>query len=111
MPATVFLAGFELAFTFGSTKCLAALLGFPSGITYIKPCFWCDGVDFALLALAAAWLVRDLTSTSGPHVCLAPALMPLSHHFETIPNWDDWGLPVKERVSWSTRFEKNRRLS
>ena len=81
-------SGFELAFTFGPTKCLAALLGFLFDITDIKALFFgAIGVDFALLGLATAWLVRDLTGTSGPHVCLAAALMPLSHYFETTTNW------------------------
>ena len=40
-----------------------------------------------MLGLAAAWLVRDLTGTTGPHVCLAAALMPLSHYFESTTNW------------------------
>src|ERR1700730_4176962 len=81
-------SAFELSFTFGPTKCAAALLGFLFGITNIKALFFgAIGVDFALLGLAAAWLVRDLTGTTGPHVCLAAMLMPLSHYFENSTNW------------------------
>jgi hypothetical protein len=81
-------SAFELAFTFGPTKCAAALLGILFGITDIKALFFgAIAADFALLGLASAWLVRDLTGTAGPHVCLVAALMPLSHNFESTTNF------------------------
>ncbi len=40
-----------------------------------------------MLGLASAWLVREITGTTGPHVCLAAALMPLSHNFESSTNF------------------------
>ena|SRR5579863_9476136 len=80
---------FEFAFTFGPTKCVAALIGLLFGITDIKALFFgAIGLDFALLGLAGAWCVRDLTGATGPHVGLAAVLMPLSHYFE---NQNDFG--------------------
>ncbi len=50
-------SAFELAFTFGPTKCAAALLGYMLGITNIEALFFgAVGADFALLGLASGWL-------------------------------------------------------
>jgi len=104
-------SAFELAFTFGPTKCAAALLGFLFGITNIKALFFgAIGVDFALLGLAAAWVARDLTGTSGPHVFLAAVLMPLSHYFENSTNWGyGFALTILFVLLFLLRFLQTRR--
>ncbi|MGO8866484.1 MAG: hypothetical protein ACLQME_08290 [Alphaproteobacteria bacterium] len=79
---------FEMAFTFGSTKAAAALLGALFRIADIKLLYFgAVGADFALIGVAAALLARELSGKPGPHVALAAVAMPLSHYMETQPNF------------------------
>jgi len=104
-------SAFELAFTFGPTRAAAALLGVLFRIADIKALYFGSvGLDFALLGLVSAWLVRDLTGTSGPHVCLAATLMPLSHYFETTTNWGyGFALTMVFVLLFLLRFLRTRR--
>lgn len=99
-------SAFELAFTFGPSKALSVLIGLSLGIRDVQALYFLGvGIDFALLSLAAAWIVREIVPQSRPAMIYAALAMPALHLAEWQPNFGyGFAEPMLFVVLFTIRF-------
>ncbi len=102
--------GYEMAFTFGPTEALMAVVGVLLRVSDIKLLFFASvGLNYAMIGIAAAFLVRELTGSSGAPAAFAAVALPLSQHMETHPLSYQFAQAVLFAILFLVRFVKTRR--
>jgi hypothetical protein len=99
-------SAFEFAFTIGPSKALAVLIGLGLRISDIQALYFLGvGFDFALLSLAAAWIVREIAPGSRLAMIYAAVAMPALHFAEWQPNFGyGFALPMLFVILFAVRF-------